>query len=261
MIIIRRLSDRDAGYALVLGRLPLSRGMKRRSLLCMAAAMIAAPGLAAAVPHPPSPRRLKLVNAHTGETFDGSYRDDKGPIARVMEELSVFLRDHHSGEKIEIDIGAIDFLADVMEAVGGTRATILSAYRTPETNAMLARTTFGVAENSQHLYGRALDVQLPTRLEEAMNAAREMKRGGVGWYPQSGFFHLDTGPLRNWTLTERGWGRLLLDDHGIEHLEEPLSITSKNDFMARRGGATPAVLDRLSIHQLLNSAERLAIGR
>jgi uncharacterized protein YcbK (DUF882 family) len=227
----------------------------------MAAAMIAAPGLAAAVPHPPLPRRLKLGNAHTGETFDGNYRDDKGPIARVMEELSVFLRDHHSGEKINIDVAVIDFLADVMEAVGAANATILSAYRTPETNAMLARTTFGVAENSQHLYGRALDVHLPTRLEDAMKVAREMKRGGVGWYPQSGFFHLDTGPLRNWTLTERGWGRLLLDDHGIEHLEEPLSITSKNDLTARRGGAIPAVLDRLSIHQLLNNAERLAIGR
>ena len=224
--------------------------------------MIAAPGLAAAVPHPPSAQRLKLFNAHTGETFDGSYRDDKGPIARVMDELSIFLRDHHTGENTPIDVGAIDFLAEVMEAVGATRATILSAYRTPETNAMLAHTTFGVAENSQHLYGRALDVQLPTRLEDAMNVAREMKRGGVGWYPQSGFFHLDTGPLRNWTLAERGWGRLLLDDRGIErYLEEPLSGIPKNDLRARRGGAIPVVADRLSMHQLLDSAQRLAIGR
>ena len=228
----------------------------------MAAAMIAAPRLAAALPHPPSPRRLKLVNAHTGETFDGAYRDDQGPIARVMEELSVFLRDHYTGEKIDIGVGVIDFLADVMDAVGATRATILSAYRTPETNAMLARTTFGVAENSQHLYGRALDVQLPTRLEDAMTVAREMKRGGVGWYPQSGFFHLDSGPLRNWTLAERGLGRLLLDGRDIEYyLEKPLLITPKNELIARRGGATPLVVDRLSMHQLLTGAERLAIGR
>ena len=224
--------------------------------------MIAAPRLAAALPHPPSPRRLKLVNAHTGETFDGAYRDDQGPIARVMEELSVFLRDHYTGEKIDIGVGVIDFLADVMDAVGATRATILSAYRTPETNAMLARTTFGVAENSQHLYGRALDVQLPTRLEDAMKVAREMKRGGVGWYPQSGFFHLDSGPLRNWTLAERGLGRLLLDGRDIEYyLEKPLLITPKNELIARRGGATPLVVDRLSMHQLLTGAERLAIGR
>ncbi len=228
----------------------------------MAAAAIAASRSAIALPRPPSLSRLKLLNAHTGETFDGAYRDDKGPISRVMEELSVFLRDHYSGEKIDIDVGVIDFLADVMDAVGASRATILSAYRTPETNAMLARTTFGVAENSQHLYGRALDVHLPTRLEDAMEMARVMKRGGVGWYPQSGFFHLDTGPLRNWTLVQRGLGRLLLDGRDIEqYLEEPLSVAPKDQVVARGSRAPLLAVDRLSMHQLLASAERRAIGR
>ena len=116
-------------------------------------------------------RRLRLANAHTGESFDGPFRDDVGPISQAMADLSVFLRDHHSGSTIAIDIGVLDFLVSVMDAVGATRATILSAYRTRETNAMLARTTFGVADNSQHIYGRALDVRLE-RNEEAMQAAR-----------------------------------------------------------------------------------------
>ena len=73
---------------------------------------------------------------------------------------AVFLRDHHSGEKTRIDVGVIDFLADVLDTVGETKATILSAYCTAETNAMLARTTFGVAEHSQHIVGRALDIRL-----------------------------------------------------------------------------------------------------
>jgi hypothetical protein len=77
---------------------------------------------------------------------------------------------------------------------------ILSAYRTPQTNAMLAKTHFGVAENSQHLYGRALDVHFGDKLADAMKAARAMQRGGVGWYPHSGFMHMDTGPVRNWDL-------------------------------------------------------------
>ena len=79
-------------------------------------------------------------------------------------------------------------------AVGATKATILSAYRTAETNAMLARTTFGVAEHSQHVVGRALDLRLESRLCDAMTKARAMQRGGVGWYPHSGFIHIDTGP-------------------------------------------------------------------
>jgi len=159
------------------------------------------PGMLRALPlPPPQPHRLSLANPHTGETFSGIYRDDNGPIPRVMDELSVFLRDFHSGEKIAIDVGVLDFLSSVMQAVGQTQAMILSAYRTPQTNAMLAKTHFGVAENSQHLYGRALDVHFGDKLAEAMKTARAMQRGGVGWYPHSSFMHIDTGPVRNWDL-------------------------------------------------------------
>ena len=111
---------------------------------------------------------------------------------------------------MNIDVGVIDFLANVMAATGQTSAVVLSAFRTPETNAMLARTMFGVAENSQHLYGRALDVRFPTRLADAMVAARAMRRGGVGWYPHSGFIHLDSGPVRNWDLDSDGLQDLLV---------------------------------------------------
>jgi uncharacterized protein YcbK (DUF882 family) len=67
-------------------------------------------------------RRLRLTNAHTGETFDGPFRDDIGPIKEAMSELSVFLRDHHSGETIGIDVGVLDFLASVMDAGGALDA-------------------------------------------------------------------------------------------------------------------------------------------
>src|SRR5271169_4992237 len=88
----------------------------------------------------------------------------------------------------------------------------LSAYRTAETNAMLARTTFGVAEHSQHIVGRALDIRLESKLSDAMTKARAMQRGGVGWYPHSDFIHIDTGPIRNWILDQRGLDGLLIFD-------------------------------------------------
>ena len=175
--------------------------MDRRLFLSVIAGTAVLPGMLRALPlPPPQPHRLNLANPHTGETFSGIYRDDNGPIPRVMDELSVFLRDFHSGEKIAIDVGVLDFLSSVMQAVGQIQAMILSAYRTPQTNAMLAKTHFGVAENSQHLYGRALDVHFGDNLAEAMKTARAMQRGGVGWYPHSGFMHIDTGPVRNWDL-------------------------------------------------------------
>src|ERR1700681_2799973 len=103
--------------------------MDRRLLLSLIAGTVALPHMVRAVPlPPPQMHRLNLANPHTGETFSGIYRDDYGPIPRVMEELSVFLRDFHSGEKIEIDVAVIDFLSRVMRAAGQTSATILSAY-------------------------------------------------------------------------------------------------------------------------------------
>ena len=159
----------------------------------------------------PSRQRLRLYNPHTGETFDGAYRDERGPLPSAMADLAEFLRDFHAAATMPVDVGVIDFLAALMDAIDAPAATILSAYRTPETNAMLARTTFGVAEHSQHLFARALDVQLGNKLTEAVLAARAMKRGGVGWYPASGFMHIDTGPVRNWDLDETGLRALLFD--------------------------------------------------
>src|SRR5215475_2621954 len=121
--------------------------MDRRLFLSLAATSAVWPISAHALPRPPAQCRLHLVNPHTGETFRGPYRDGSGPIAGAMVELNAFLRDFHSGARTEMDIGVIDFLSDLLAAIGAERATILSAYRTRETNDLLARTIFGVAEN------------------------------------------------------------------------------------------------------------------
>jgi uncharacterized protein YcbK (DUF882 family) len=203
---------------------------------------------------------LRLLDAHTGATFDGIYRDAQGPIAQAMDELCVFLRDQHSGRMTNIDVGVIDFLADVMAATGQTSAVVLSAFRSLETNAMLARTTFGVAENSQHIYGRALDVRFAARLPDAVAVARAMRRGGVGWYPHSGFIHLDTGPVRNWDLDNEG-----LQDLLIMPRTTPLGPSSKGEMLVNGpgtlivGGRKPPVI--LPGRVLSPSRHRVGLSR
>jgi uncharacterized protein YcbK (DUF882 family) len=234
--------------------------MNRRKFLAMAGAAVGLPLPARAV-SVASFWRLNLVNAHTGETFRGPFRDPQGPLTDALSELSHFLRDFHCGEAIGYDVAVLDFLTHVMDAVGATQATILSAYRTPETNAMLARTMFGVAEHSQHMYGRALDIYLPARLADAMQAARAMQFGGVGWYPSSGFIHLDSGPVRNWELDGRGFGNELLGGHGTPWFHEPLTVSSGGELIARRTGAPLTLGDRLSLHRALDRAVGLSSFR
>jgi hypothetical protein len=174
-----------------------------------------------------------------------------------MEDLSSFLRDFHSGETIEYDVAVLDFLADVMAAAGAREATVLSAYRTHATNEMLARTNFGVADNSQHLYGKALDIYLPARLDVAMETARAMQRGGVGWYPDSHFIHLDSGPVRNWDLGGAGFERLLLEMR--ELIAKGELAVSPDGRLSLGGKERPLSADqRLALHRLVAKAEALA---
>lgn len=183
------------------------------------------------------PRRLKLKNVHTGETFEGPYRDATGPIPDAIADLIHFLRDFHVNKVGPLDVGTLDFLADVMDAVGESTASVLSAYRTPETNAKLRATMFGVAEKSQHLYGRAIDVSFDRRLLDAETAARRMARGGVGWYPRSHFIHLDTGPTRSWEMDGTGLDRMLAGGGHLAPPGHPLRVTdrlARHRALARR---------------------------
>src|SRR6516225_4905432 len=235
--------------------------MNRRRFLLRAAGLLSPiPYRGWATPVASGWLRLRLIDAHTGATFDGAYRDANGPNARVMDELCVFLRDQYSGRMTGIDVGVIDFLANVMVAPGQTSAVVLSAFRTQETNALLARTTFGVGENSQHLYGRALDVRFSGRLAEAMVAARAMRRGGVGWYPHSGFIHLDTGPVRNWDLDNEGLQDLLVTARGA-----PSGPSGKGEILVNGpgtviiGGRKPPVI--LPGKVLAASRQRFGVPR
>lgn len=197
------------------------------------------------------PRRLALYNAHTGETFSGAYRDEVGPIPSAMTDLAYLLRDHRENVIGPLYVETLDFLADVMDRSDAGRATVLSGYRTKKTNDMLATKLFGVAEKSQHIVGRAIDVTFDGRLADAAAGARAMKRGGVGWYPHSHFIHIDSGPVRSWTFDSQGLDKLLIAGRGKRRLP---ALTSDANGAAKRGGdrgGPLSVKERIALQRAL----------
>jgi hypothetical protein len=76
----------------------------------------------------------------------------------------------------------------------------------------------------------------------------------VGWYPSSGFIHLDSGPVRNWTLDGHGFGHLLLDGHDTPWFYGPISISPGGEMLVSRTGQPVTIPDRLAVHRLLSRA-------
>ena len=147
-------------------------------------------------------RTLSFHHTHSGEdltvTFKRSGRYDED----ALKQLNHFLRDWRSQDKTTMDRRLFDILWEVYRDVDGKQPIqIISAYRSPATNAMLRRRSSGVARASQHMLGHAMDFFIPgVALEQIRFAGLRLQRGGVGFYPTSGspFVHLDTGSIRHW---------------------------------------------------------------
>jgi uncharacterized protein YcbK (DUF882 family) len=169
--------------------------MRRRTLLLAATAVLPLPALAA--PRRPAPglRRLAIRHAATGARFTGPWHDGRMADPRAMADLSNVLADTRTGAVLPFDPAAIEVLWEVARRAGlDGELTILSGYRTPETN-----TAVHGAGDSQHLRAGAVDVMLPAeRLPAVAEQALLLGRGGVGVYPARGFVHLDSGPVRRW---------------------------------------------------------------
>ncbi|MET0248667.1 MAG: DUF882 domain-containing protein [Sphingobium sp.] len=176
--------------------------MDRRAVLLGAVACGAAqlsPASAwAAMPE----RRLLLRNAHNGERVDVCYFSGGRLRSAGLAELNHFLRDWRTGEVARMDPALFDTLTQIHVATGADRRanfTLISGYRSPKTNGRLHRNSDGVASKSQHMRGKAVDIALKNvRLANVHKAALSLRAGGVGYYPQDGFVHVDTGPVRRW---------------------------------------------------------------
>lgn len=181
---------------------PPSDRLSRRSVLIRAAWLGAAAllgGPVTAWAKPVDQHRLRFYHTHTGERLRLDFQLQSCSTATI-NKINRFLRDHRTGESYPIDLQLLEMLGVVQKRLGhqGT-FEVISGYRSPKTNSMLRRQSSGVARKSLHMQGRAIDVRLrgvPTR--ELRDIARKAQFGGVGYYADSDFVHLDTGRVRFW---------------------------------------------------------------
>lgn len=183
----------------------VDRRMDRRQLLraglgLAAAATIMAPEVSEAALRAP-PRQLSLINLHTGERISAEYWAKGRYLRDGMRVINRVLRDHRTGDVHPIDPRLLDLVHALGRRIGNRGPIqIVSAYRSPESNAMLREADgSGVAQNSFHMQGKAIDLRVPgLAIRNLRRAALSLRAGGVGYYPESNFVHVDVGPLRQW---------------------------------------------------------------
>jgi uncharacterized protein YcbK (DUF882 family) len=156
--------------------------------------------------------RLNLHHLHTGESVSVVYRVGNTYIPAAMEQLNHFLRDHRTDEASEYAPTEFDLLYNLMGRLGKPKGEIeiVCGYRTPQSNEYLRSLgpDTGVAEHSQHVLAKAIDIRVPgVGTRQVRDAALSLDAGGVGYYPRSQFVHVDVGPVREWSFAGGGGGR------------------------------------------------------
>ena len=162
----------------------------------------ARPALAKSPPDEALPEgRLSLYNVHTAERVSVTYRNQSGEYDReALKALNWNLRCHYTNKTIDMDTNVIEYLNIVDKQFGGDNEIhVISGYRTPEYNSLLREEGRQVSHHSLHMLGKAIDFFIPrVALKNLRNAAISLNYGGVGYYPQTGFVHIDSGRFRTW---------------------------------------------------------------
>ena len=146
-------------------------------------------------------RTLMMNNIQNGEKLKSEYWVEGSYIPEELAHINTFLRDYRNNKVLPIDPKLLDVLHKIDAAVDARSGLeIICGYRSPETNEWLRKHSTGVAEHSLHLKGQAIDMCVPGRsLKKVHEAALSLGLGGVGYYPESDFIHVDTGRVRRWT--------------------------------------------------------------
>jgi len=177
----------------------ISRRGLLRGAFAAASTLATTPALPAAVTAAAGERRLSFYNLHTGESVSAAFWAGGDYVAQELAAIDHLLRDHRTGEVAHIDTRLLERLHGLQQQFGDRPFHVISGYRSPKTNATLNSKSSGVAKRSLHMQGRAIDIRLPgVETASLRQAALAQQACGVGYYPKSGFIHIDTGRTRFW---------------------------------------------------------------
>lgn len=147
-----------------------------------------------------STRSLAFKNLHTGEALTADYWAEGHYRPHACRQIDRLLRDFRTGDVARISRHLLDTLFELHKRIPSDAPfEVISGYRSPRTNALLRRASSGVARKSLHMRGMAIDIRVRgCSLKRLHQTAVAMKAGGVGYYPRSGFIHMDVGRVRYW---------------------------------------------------------------
>lgn len=182
---------------------PLARRTLFKSLAGIAAAAaVPVPAFAAMGLNGRNEVRLAVRNVHTNERFDALVVRAGCLDRQGLAELNHAMRDWRTGETRYMDPALLLLAASIRDRLGVDKRRpfeLICGYRSARTNARRHAQSSGVAKNSQHVTGKAIDIALPgTQLSRLRDAAFDARAGGVGYYPGDGFVHIDTAAVRRW---------------------------------------------------------------
>lgn len=177
--------------------------VQRRKWLSLGGLVLGAsllPGQVMAALSTPAPTALRFRNINTGDTYTAKFGAG-GLNKKDLDQLNYLMRDRHINQVKAIDPRLFVKLNQLQRRLGFHNAEILvlSGYRSSKTNAQMRRRSSGVANQSYHILGKAVDFRVSgVPLSKVKQAAESLNNGGVGYYPSSNFVHVDTGSVRTW---------------------------------------------------------------
>ena len=242
-----------------------NRGRGRKTSLKIACLLVGASGLLAlspwslAVRADGETRTLTFVHTHRQESLTITFRRNGRYDEQALGQLNWFLRDWRNDKPARMDPRLFDVLWEVYRESGSRQPIhIISSYRSPETNSALRRRSSGVAEHSQHMLGKAMDIRLPdVPTERLREVAMRLQYGGVGYYASSKFVHVDTGSVRAWPRMSQQQLARLFPDGKTAHLpsngkplpgyeQARIEIAARNSALAQQastgGGSVGSLL-------------------